>query len=152
MLVSLIPLTEERYEDNGVPKVNQTNYLMLISLSAVALMSFVVLLSYQNNVVGKDLWKRGLQWKISLMVVGGAATILVLTYLCTYIIPIILELDLFWFYELVFVFYLGLFAVGIPVPFMTYIYSYIKKEVNALEGKSDTTFINTDIKTLKSKN
>ena len=148
MLVSLIPLTEERYEDNGVPKVNQTNYCLLVSLGAMAVMTFAVLLAYQRFMVCKDLWKRGLRWKISLMVVGGAATILVLAYLCTYIIPIILELDLFWFYELVFMLYLGLFALGAPLPFVMFISSFIKKEANALEDKSKN---HNDSLTIKSK-
>ena len=110
-------------------------------------------LAFQRYIVCKNIWIQGLRWKLFLLVGGGAAALVFMCALpCMYIVPSIIGVDLFYFYEIPFISLVMGVNFGVSLPAFLYIKNYIKKVANiALDNKCRSAEENKDVRIVKSK-
>ena len=110
VLNSLIPLNDDRYEDNGVPKVNQMHYSLLFITGNTFAVIFVTALTFQYHVVCKDIWIPGLRFKIASMLVASFVIIAAVIAVPAYVTIYYFNVDWFYFYELPAICYMIIFT------------------------------------------
>ena len=148
VLNSLIPLNDDRYEDNGVPKVNQMHLLFYFLSGSTCLVAFFTALTYQNYVACKDIWIPGLRFKIASMLLASFVIITCVIITCGYV-SMYFKVDMFYFYELPAFCTILFCLVCIDVPLASYISSHIKRAVK--KGSNNTLVENNENKSLRAR-
>ena len=133
MLIASTPLTNDKYEENGAPKVNQLGYIALLITGDVALFVFSMLLVLQHFILCNDLWKKGLNLRIASIGIACATGLIITSFLLLYVLITVLGIDMFYFYEIPALLVI-LFALVFTISIMKYIASYIKQVASSLDG------------------
>ena len=133
MLIASTPLTNDKYEENGAPKVNQLGYFALLFIGAVAYLVFGISLVLQHTILCNDLWKKGLKLRIASIGIACATGLMIATFLLAYVLTTVLGIDMFYFYEILYLLEI-VFAIVYNVTMLKYIASYIKQVASSLDG------------------
>jgi hypothetical protein len=135
MLIASTSLTNDKYkyEENGVPKVNQLGYMVIGLAGPVALLVFGISLVLQHFIICNDLWKKGLKLRIASIVIACSTVIIIAAVLSGYVLTTVLRIDMFYLYEIPFLLWVA-FLMVCTISMLKYIASYIKQVATCLDG------------------